>query len=275
MWPLCWPPRRLPAPRISRIERRHAKAAAEIAELPDGRQPLLGHRRQRLRGRREQERVGRAIGTAHAPAELVQLREPVAVRAVDDDRVGVGDIEAVLDDRRRQQDVGPPLHEAKHRALELVFAHLAVADGDPRFGHEALQQRPDREDRFDAVVYEVHLTAARQLVADRTLDHRRVEPHDRGLNRQPILGRRFDHRHVADADKRHVERSWDRRGRHGQDVHLLLQLLDALLVRHPEPLFLVHDEQAEVTEAGHPLTGAGASQPGCRACPRRRPPGSR
>ena len=142
-----------------------------------------------------------------------------------------------------------PLDEAEHRALELVLAHLAVADGDPGLRHQPLQQRPDGEDRFHAVVHEVHLPAACQLVADRPLDDRCVEPDDGGLDRQPILGRRFDHRHVPDADERHVERAGNRRGRHRQDVHPLLQLLDPFLVRHAEPLLFVHDEQAQVAEA--------------------------
>ena len=39
-----------------------------------------------------------------------------------------GNVEAVLDDRRRQQDVEPALDEAEHRPLELVLAHLPVPD---------------------------------------------------------------------------------------------------------------------------------------------------
>ena len=79
-------------------------------------------------------------------------------------------------------------------------------------------------------------------------DHVWVELHDVGLDRQAILRRRLDHRHVADADERHVQRARDRRGRHGQDVHFLAHLLDALLVRDAEALLFVHDEQTEVPE---------------------------
>ena len=41
-----------------------------------------------------------------------------------------GDVEAVLDDRRRQQHVVLVRDEVDHRALELLLAHLAVPDDD-------------------------------------------------------------------------------------------------------------------------------------------------
>jgi hypothetical protein len=106
----------------------------------------------------------------------------------------------------------------------------------------------DRENRFDAIVDEVDLPAARQLVANGTLDDRCVELDHVGLDRQPVLGRRFDHGHVADADERHVQGARDGRGGQRQYIHLLPHLLDAFLVGDAEPLFLVHDQQAEVLE---------------------------
>ena len=87
------------------VERGDAEAAAEIAELLDRREPLLRDRRQVVLRRNQQIRVGRPIGSADAAAQLIELRQAVAIGAVDDDRVGVRDVEAVLDDRRRQQDV--------------------------------------------------------------------------------------------------------------------------------------------------------------------------
>ena len=57
--------------------------------------------------------------------------------------------------------------EVEHRALERVLVHLTVRDHDARFGHEALHEVADREDRLDAVVDEIDLAAARELGADR------------------------------------------------------------------------------------------------------------
>jgi hypothetical protein len=55
--------------------------------------------------------AGRSDRT-HAPAQLIQLRKPVPVGSIDDDGVRVRDVEPVLDNRRREQDVELPLNEA-------------------------------------------------------------------------------------------------------------------------------------------------------------------
>ena len=164
------------------------------------------------------------------------------------DRVGVRDVEPVLDDRRGHEHVELARHEVEHRALEPIFRHLAVPDDDSRVRHEARDQVRDRVDRLHAVVHHVDLAAALELVPDRARDDLRVELHHVGLDRQAVLRRRLDDRHVADADERHVQRARDRRRRHRQDVHLLAQLLDLLLVRDAEALLLVDDEQSEIAE---------------------------
>ena len=49
-------------------------------------------------------------------------------------------------------------------------------------------------------------------------------------------------------DKRHVQRSRDWRRRHREDVYALAKLLDLLLVRDAEALFLVDHQQSEIAE---------------------------
>ena len=148
------------------VERGDAEAAAEIAELADRRQPLLGDRRQVVFRRDQQVGVSAAIRAPDAPAQLIELRKTVVIGAVDDDRVRVRDVYAVLDDRRRDQHVVLVRHEIQHHLLHLFFAHLAVPDADRRLRHEAVQQVGHRVDRLDAVVDEEDLAAALHLVAD-------------------------------------------------------------------------------------------------------------
>ncbi len=82
----------------------------------------------------EEVGVGLVFETAHASAELVELREAEAVRAFDDDRVAVGDIEAGLDDRGADEDLMFACDEIGHLTLEFVLVHLAVADADRDVG---------------------------------------------------------------------------------------------------------------------------------------------
>ena len=43
-----------------------------------------------------------------------------------------------------------------------------------------------------------------------------------------------------------MERSGNGSGSQGEYVHIFLQLLDLLLVGHPEPLFLVDNQQSQI-----------------------------
>jgi hypothetical protein len=57
--------------------------------------------------------------------------------------------------------------------FELAFAHLAVGNGDPRFGQQLREPLLRRPDRVDVVVEEVDLAAALQLAQRRFADDTR------------------------------------------------------------------------------------------------------
>ena len=197
----------------------------------------------------EEVGVGAPAAPSHAAAQLVELGKPERVGAVDDDRVRVRDVEPGLDDRGADEDVGLAAGEGPHHRLEGALRHLAVADDDPRGGQEAAQLVGLGLDRLDPVVDEEDLPATVQLAQDRVLDEARRRLGDPGLDRQPVLRWRLDHRQVADPDEGQVERPRDRRRRERQDVDLGAELLEALLGGDAEALLLVDDEQAEVAEA--------------------------
>ena len=230
------------------VERGDPEPAAQLAELTDRGKPTARDRRERVLGRHHEVRVRPAVGATHSSAQLVELRQAVPLGMVDDDRVDVRNVDPVLDDRRRDQDVVAVGNKVDHHPFERLLARLAVRHGEPSLRHETADQVGDRGDRLDAVVHQVDLAAARQLGPDGPRDQLAVEPDDVGLDRQAILRRRLDDRHVADAGKRHVQRAGDRRCRERQHVNPAAQLPDALLVRHAEPLLLVDDQQAEVAE---------------------------
>ena len=201
-----------------------------------------------ISGGQQQISVSAAIGTAHASAKLVELREAHAVGAVDDDGVAEGDVESVLDDGGGNQDIGFVMHEFEHHFFQFAFAHLPVAYGDAGARHERLQLGGNLPDRVYAVVHEINLAAAIKFLLDGGLDQLFIPVGDYGLDRHAIFGRRFDDAHVAQADERHVQRARDGRGRHGEHVDLGAHLLDALFVADAEALLFVDDEQTEVGE---------------------------
>ena len=88
---------------------RHARA--HLGVLGDGGQPLVGGLGQRPLRRVQEVGVAALAAAADPAAQLVQLRAGRGVGAVDDQGVGVRDVQAGLDDGRRDQDVELPLPE--------------------------------------------------------------------------------------------------------------------------------------------------------------------
>ena len=81
-----------------------------------------------------------------AAAQLMQIGQAVVVGLVDEDRVGVGNVEPAFDDRRGQQNIELVVDEIEHHLFELALGHLPVADADAGLGHDLLQawRRPAR-----------------------------------------------------------------------------------------------------------------------------------
>ena len=148
----------------------------------------------------------------------------------------------VVDD----QNVGLVMHELEHHLFQFAFRHLSVAHDDARPRHQFLQLGGNLPDAVHAVVHEIDLAAAFQFLLDGRLDQLFVPAGDHGLYRNAVLRRSLDHAHVAQSDQRHVQGARNRRGRHGQHVHLLAHLLQPLFVAHAETLFFVHHQQAQV-----------------------------
>ena len=123
-----------------------------------------------------------------------------------------------------------------------------MADDEPDARQHPAKLFGLRLDRLHPVVDVEDLAAAVQLAQDGVTDEPRRRLGHPGLDRQPVLRRGLDDRHVADAREGQVERPRDGRRRQGQDIHLALELLETLLGGHAESLLLVHDDQPEVLE---------------------------
>ena len=86
------------------------------------------------------------LAAADAPAQLVQLADAEALGALDEHDRRVGDVDADLDDRRRDEHVGLAGGERRHRLLLLARAHLAVQQRDAVVGSS-----PPRSRSYSAV----------------------------------------------------------------------------------------------------------------------------
>ena len=143
-----------------------------------------------LGGRRvEQVGVRGDVGASDAAADLVELGEPESVGTLDDQRVCLGDVDAGLDDRGRDEHVGVTGDERVHALLELALAHLAVGDEEAQPGAELLQLDLHLVDRLDAVVQVERLPAASMLALECDANELLVVLGNGRADRPPALGR--------------------------------------------------------------------------------------
>ena len=121
--------------------------------------------------------------------------------------------------------------------------------GKPGLRHQAAEPLGHLGQGVDPVVKEEGLAAALDLALDRLPHQVLVVGPDVGADRPAALGRRLDHRDVAQTGQAHLQRPRDRRRREGQHVDLQLQLAQQLLLLDPEALLLVDDQQAQLLGA--------------------------
>ena len=228
---------------------RQPESGSELAEFLDGFEALAGDRSQL--GERRNEKIGEGLAgrPADPAAQLVELGQAEMIGPLDDQGVDQRDVDSVLDDRRRDQDVVLLVDEIDHLHFELGRSHPAVDHGQAGVRDPFPDFRRQGVHLLDLVEDIIDLPPAGDLLLDRGRDQARGERrHDR-VNGQPVLGRRFDQADVAEAGQGQVKGPGDRRGRQRQDVDAGLEVLDFFLVGDSEPLLLIDDQQTQVAES--------------------------
>ena len=141
---------------------------------------------------------------------------------------------------------------ASPRRNECIFSSSSRsriwpwATSDAQARAELLDLRRRLLDRLDPVVQVEALAAARVLALERGLDELVVVLAHVGADRPAALGRGLDHRDVAQARERHVQRARDRRCAQREHVDLEPQRAQQLLLRDAEALLLVDDHEPEL-----------------------------
>src|SRR5579884_2225293 len=151
------------------------ETSPQLGELFNRLEPASGRRRDAALTVEQQIGIGPVLVTTDSSPQLVQIRQAVLIRLVDEDRVDVGDVQAALDDRGRHQDVALLADEAEHRLLQLMLVHLAVGNRDARLGHDRTQLLRNIVNVVDAVMDKVDLTVTVQLAQDGVPNERRIE----------------------------------------------------------------------------------------------------
>ena len=192
----------------------------------------------------EQVGIASLSSSTHATPELVQLGEAVALGAIDNQRVGVGDIEPGFDDGRRHQNVEASLPKIHHDPLQVSLPHLPVGDRHAGLRNQLLNPRSHTVDAGDPVVHKKDLAFAQKLPSN-CGDHLGfvVRP-DKRQNRMARLGGCGERGHFPNAGDRHLESPGYRGCRHSQHIHIGLEGFEGVFVLNTKALLLIHNDEA-------------------------------
>ena len=181
--------------------------------------------------------------TSHTAPELVQLGKAETVCILNDQGVGIGNVQAGFNDGGADQHLDFSLCHGLHHIAKSVFAHLSMSYTHTQAGNPTAQSTGTLVDGFSAVVQIVNLAAPFHLTSDCIVDDGSVIFRNKGLNRVTVRGRFLNGGHIPDAGERHVQGTGNGRGRQCQHIHTFGNLLQPFLVTDAETLLLVHNEQ--------------------------------
>src|SRR3546814_10521266 len=102
------------------------KTRAKRVEVGKHLQPLLRRLRNQPIGGRGQISISAGLGPPHTSAKLVKLRQPEAVRAMNDEGIGAWDIKPALHDGRGKQHIIALVVKGRHALFDLRWRHLSV-----------------------------------------------------------------------------------------------------------------------------------------------------
>ena len=102
----------------------------EVASCLDRFKTLLGVRSDQRAGRAEKVGIGLMVRSPDSPTELMELCQSKFIGPLNDDGVGVGDIDTRLDDCGAHQDVMVLVIKIRHNPFECLLTQLTVGDSN-------------------------------------------------------------------------------------------------------------------------------------------------
>src|SRR5207247_5065478 len=156
------------------------KTCAQRAVLLDRADPFARGANCHHLTRKKEICVRFVLGSSDAPAQLIEIGETKSVCTIDDDGIGVRNIEPALDNRRANDYVDFSADESRHDAFQFVRIHLAMPDLNPCLWTKMDNTIGRRVDRMDAVMQKENLTLPFEFAIDRVANEPLIVPgHDR------------------------------------------------------------------------------------------------
>ena len=145
-----------------------AKTRAQRAVLFDGADPFARGADCHHFKRKKQIGVCLVLGSTDPSAQLIQIREAKLIRSIDDDRVGIRNIEATFNDRGANKHVGFAGYESRHDRFQFVRVHLSMANFNSGLWAKMDNPVPHPLDCHYAIVQKEYLPLALQFTINRS-----------------------------------------------------------------------------------------------------------
>ena len=182
------------------------------------------------------------VAASYASAHLVKVAQAKPMRIINDNGVGIADIDAVFNDGGREEHVVIVVHEAHDDFFQLIGFHLPVTDGNAAVGHIFLDEVGYLLQAVDAIVHKINLAVAAHFEIDGVGYHLMPKGGKLGMDGITVGRRRADNAHVARSHQRELQRARYGRGRHGERVDVGFEFPQFLFGGDTKLLFLVDDE---------------------------------
>src|SRR6056297_6569 len=168
------------------------------------------------------------------------------VGVIDNNCVGVGNINAVFHNVGGDQHVKFMMIKIVNNLLQARWFHLAVSRPYSDVGHQFTDHFRDFINIFHPVVDKKDLASACNFLENGFADKLRVHTVNFGIDRLPVGGRRVDYTQVAGTHQRELKGSGDGSCRHGHHVNRGPEPFELLFHGNAKSLLLINNHQAEL-----------------------------
>ena len=222
------------------------KTATQVAEGFQCFQTATGFRSKTCLSRSYQIAESLLVATPYPTSHLMQVAQSESVGIIHDDGIGIGNIDSVLYDGSRKEQIIVVIDESHDDLLQFLRLHLSMPDSYAAVWHQFLDEHFQLGQFGDTVADEEHLTVTAHLKIDGIGNHRLVEGDDLGLDRITVRRRCTHDTHIAGSHQRELQGSRNRSSTHGKGIHIHLQLAKLFLGRYTKLLLLINDQQSQV-----------------------------
>ena len=178
----------------------------------------------------------------------MEVAESEAMSSIDDNGIGIGDIQSALHDGGGEEHIIVIVGKIEHHLLQLVTWHSAMSYSHTGIGDTTMNEGFQFGKLTDAWGHEEHLSSAAHLKPYGFGYHFRAEGIDLSLYGAAIGRRSLYDTQVPGSHQTELESARDRCGREGERIHIGLHLAKVFLCAHAKLLFLIDNQQTQVTE---------------------------